>query len=78
MSNKNSRGSRRPAGRERRLSIRAVRRNEPDMRKLGRALIELAMAQAEAEAEAENGRTSDSTTPSELSRSAEASGVADD
>jgi hypothetical protein len=38
-------------GRERHLSVRAVRRDPPDLRKLSRALIELAMAQAEADAE---------------------------
>lgn len=37
----------------RRISIRSVRKNPPDMGKLGRALIALAMAQAEAEAQAQ-------------------------
>lgn len=37
----------------RRISIRSVRKNPPDLNKLGRALIALAMAQAEAEAEAQ-------------------------
>ncbi len=37
---------------KRRLRIRAIRRTNPDLRKLSRALIELANAQAEAEAEA--------------------------
>lgn len=36
---------------ERRIRVRAVRRERPDLAKLGRALIELAQAQAEAEAE---------------------------
>lgn len=40
--------------RERQISVRGVRREPPDLRKLGRALIGLAMAQAEAEAEAEH------------------------
>lgn len=35
----------------RRISIRSVRKNPPDLSKLGRALIALAMAQAEAEAQ---------------------------
>lgn len=39
---------------QRRISVRAVRRNPPDMRRLSRALIELAMAQAQAEAEAQD------------------------
>ncbi|TDD62040.1 hypothetical protein E1263_05360 [Kribbella antibiotica] len=51
MNKNQKRGSkaRRP---ERRISVRAVRREKPDMQKLGRALAELALAQAEAEAEA--------------------------
>ena len=40
-------------GRERHISVRAVRRDPPDLKKLSRALIQLAMAQAEAEAEAQ-------------------------
>jgi hypothetical protein len=40
--------------RERRISVRAVRRDPPDLRKLSSALIALAMAQAEAEAQAEH------------------------
>jgi hypothetical protein len=39
-------------GRERTISVRAVRRDPPDLRKLSRALIQLAMAQAEADAQA--------------------------
>ena len=38
---------------ERRISVRAVRRDPPDLKKLSRALIALAMAQAQAEAEAQ-------------------------
>jgi hypothetical protein len=37
---------------ERRISVRGVRRAEPDMRKLAQALIALAQAQAETEARA--------------------------
>jgi hypothetical protein len=40
-------------GRQRHISVRAVRRNPPDLRKLSRALIALAMAQAASEAAAE-------------------------
>jgi hypothetical protein len=40
-------------GRERHISVRAVRRDPPDLRKLSRVLITLAMAEAEATAEAE-------------------------
>lgn len=39
-------------GRERNISVRAVRRDPPDLPKLSRALISLAMAEAAAEAEA--------------------------
>ena len=42
------------APRERRISVRAVRRDPPDLRKLSQALIALAVAQAEAEAQAEH------------------------
>lgn len=37
---------------ERRIRVRAVRRDPPDIKKLSRALIALAMAQAQAEADA--------------------------
>lgn len=36
---------------ERRIRVRGVRHKDPDLRKLARALIDLAQAQAEAEAE---------------------------
>lgn len=39
---------------ERRISVRGVRREHPDLRKLAQALIALAQAQAEAEAEAQH------------------------
>jgi hypothetical protein len=38
---------------ERRIRVRAVRRDPPDLRKLSRALIALALAQAQAEADAQ-------------------------
>lgn len=38
-------------GRQRNISVRAVRRDPPDLRKLSRALITLAMAEAAAEAQ---------------------------
>lgn len=37
---------------ERRITVRGVRREHPDLRKLAQALIALAQAQAEADAEA--------------------------
>lgn len=49
--NHRSKGSQR---RERRISIRSVRREEPDTRKLARALIAIVQAQAEAEAQAQH------------------------
>jgi hypothetical protein len=41
---------------ERHIRVRAIRRKEPDLRKLARALIELAQAQAETDAEAEHAK----------------------
>jgi hypothetical protein len=38
---------------ERRIRVRAVRRDPPDIKKLSRALIALALAQAQAEADAQ-------------------------
>ncbi len=48
---------------KRRLRIRAIRRTNPDLRKLSRALIELANAQAEAEAEAVHRAATDRPAP---------------
>ena len=39
--------------RERRFTVRGVRRDPPDIQKLSKALISLAMAEAEREAQAE-------------------------
>ena len=39
-------------GRDRHISVRTVRRSTPDLHKLGRALIQIAMEQAAAEAAA--------------------------
>ncbi len=39
---------------ERRIRVRGVRHEKPDLSKLARALIDLAQAQAEAEAEAQH------------------------
>ena len=41
---------------ERRFSVRAVRRDQPDVKKLSQALIALAMAEAEKEAQAQHER----------------------
>jgi hypothetical protein len=40
--------------RKRRLRVRAIHREQPDLAKLARALIEIAVAQVEAEAQAEH------------------------
>jgi hypothetical protein len=40
--------------REHRLRVRAVRRAHPDLRRLGRALIDLALAEAEAAAQSDH------------------------
>ncbi|MDQ1744009.1 MAG: hypothetical protein QOE23_2348 [Pseudonocardiales bacterium] len=45
-------GKQRGPGRQRNISVRAVRRDPPDLQKLSRALITLATAEAAAEAEA--------------------------
>ena len=50
----------------RRISIRSVKRNPPDLSKLGRALIDVAAAEAEAKAQAEHteaARQKDATPP---------------
>lgn len=49
----NARNNRpRQGGRQRNISVRAVRREQPDLRKLSRALIQLATSEAAAAAEA--------------------------
>jgi len=48
-SKQNRGGPGRGRGRQRNISVRAVRRDPPDVRKLSRALIQMAMAEAEAE-----------------------------
>lgn len=44
-------------GRERHISIRSIRRDPPDAKKLASVLLALAQAQAEADAEAQHART---------------------
>ena len=41
---------------ERRIRVRGIRKDPPDLRRLARALIALAEAQAEADAQAEDAR----------------------
>jgi hypothetical protein len=50
-SKQNRSGPGRGRGRQRNITVRAVRRDPPDLRKLSRALIQLAIAEAEAEAQ---------------------------
>ncbi len=59
-------------GHQRRISVRAARRESPDLRTLGRAIVAIALAQAEADAEAVVPQSPD--TPSSR-RSGAASGA---
>src|SRR5438067_348361 len=68
-----SRGPRSRA-RQRNISVRAVRRDPPDLRKLSRAVIALAMAQAEAEAQAAAARQADEQTDADESSEESADG----
>jgi len=52
---------------DRRIRVRGIRRNPPDIRKLGQAIIALAQAQAEKEAETEHKRAA--STPGQKSDS---------
>jgi hypothetical protein len=54
MTKKQSKSRRGGSHGERRISVRAVRRDPPDLKKLSQALIALAIAQAEAEAQADH------------------------
>jgi hypothetical protein len=47
---------------ERRFTVRGVRRDPPDIRKLSRALISLAIAEAEREAQAQQAAHDETTT----------------
>jgi len=53
MTPSNSSSPRCPRPNDRRISVRGVRREQPDVRKLARAIIALALAQAEADAQAQ-------------------------
>lgn len=52
----------RKGARDRQISVRAVRRDPPDLRKLSRALIQLAIAQAEADAQQQGNNNSTGKT----------------
>jgi hypothetical protein len=47
---------------DRRIRVRGIKRKTPDLRRLGRALIEFAQQQAEIEAETEHGREGQETS----------------
>jgi hypothetical protein len=61
-------GPGRGRGRQRNISVRAVRRDPPDLRKLSRALIQLAIAEAEAEAQQAAGEQDESQAEPPLDR----------
>ena len=66
-----SQTNKRSGGRsERHISVRAVRRDPPDLKKLSQALIALAMAQAEAEAQQEHDAKSEGDSGDAARRSA--------
>lgn len=50
---------------ERRIRVKGVRRNPPDMKRMSRALMELAKAQAEVEAQALTSDDNDPNTTAE-------------
>lgn len=52
-SGKSPRGGRRGRARHRQISVRGIRRDQPDIAKLGRAVISLALAEAERAAAAD-------------------------
>lgn len=56
-------------GRQRRLSVRGVRRDDPDLRRMGKALVVFALA--EAEAAAEQRRSRPSTTAPDVAEAAD-------
>ncbi|SDI90008.1 hypothetical protein SAMN05444157_0711 [Frankineae bacterium MT45] len=65
-----ARRTRRGAGQQRNISVRAVRRDPVDLRKLSRALIQLALAEAEAETD-----TSTNTEPRDINAQTEGEDV---
>lgn len=59
------RGSRGTPKAERHITVRSVRRDPPDLRKLSRAVIAMALRDAEAQAEARNAMNRTNTTDAE-------------
>lgn len=58
----------------RRISIRSVRKSPPDLSKLGRALIQLAIAQAESEARTQTSPNDTNLQPSSDANAEDESG----
>lgn len=56
----------------RRVRVRGIRRHDPDLRKLARALIDLVQAEAEAEAQVQHRRHSANVVEIDAKRRAEA------
>lgn len=66
-SGKSPRGGRRGRARHRQISVRGIRRDQPDIAKLGRAVISLALAEAERAAAADAAaRGTKAKTPPQL------------
>lgn len=63
MSKNRRRPRKKPLRTERRIRVRSIRRSPPDLRRLSRTLIELAMAEAEAAAEADHAADANSDKP---------------
>lgn len=53
------RGRPAPAGRQRQLTVRSELREEPDVRRIARAVIAMALAEAEREAQAEAAKSAE-------------------
>jgi len=67
-SKQNRSGPGRGRGKQRNISVRAVRRDPPDLRKLSRALIQLAIAEAEAQQAATDQHATGSESAAEQER----------
>ncbi|MDV6310743.1 hypothetical protein R3Q15_02310 [Gordonia amicalis] len=66
-SGKSPRGGRRGRARHRQISVRGIRRDQPDIAKLGRAVISVALAEAERAAAADAAaRGTQAKTPPQL------------
>jgi hypothetical protein len=66
------------SGRDRHISVRGVRRRQPDLRRMSRALVQLALAEAAAEAEAATQDELPPTEPKPADETGEEPGAADD